>query len=77
MKLIDACYEVKTDEIPHEVWTAFFEGRVQPQAFGTQVQLGLGDFKSIAAARAAVAWYVDQLGGEVKWHEQKQTKKKT
>lgn len=54
--------------IPHEVWTVLGgeeTGRIM-SIIGTEVCLGC-DYVSIEKARLAVAWYVRQLGGTVKW----------
>ncbi len=58
-------------EVPHGVWTLFPGENVHNlEVLGDQISLG-GDYYSLEKARAAIEWYVDQLGGSVKWKESK------
>lgn len=59
--------EVADIEVPWKVWTAFFETKKNVHVTGHDVCLGNGDYKTISEAREAIAWYVEQLGGKVKW----------
>lgn len=65
----EAIQKIGTDiDIPHEVWTVLGgeETDRTVSIMGTQICLGC-DYVSIEKARLAVAWYVAQLGGTVKW----------
>lgn len=70
MKLIERYEAVKkigTEiEVPWVVWTAFGEKAKLITITGTDICLG-EDYKTLEQARAAIAWYVDQLGGSAKW----------
>lgn len=47
----------------------FFPDYVSPVSFaGTEISLG-GDYGSLEEIRQAIAWYVEQLNGEVKWRK--------
>lgn len=56
--------------VPYEVWVCLHERPTSLHIIGEQVQLGYGDFVSIEQARAALNWYVTQLGGSVKWQKE-------
>ena len=60
--------ELHKIEIPYHVWTTFYETKKELYIFGDQLDLG-SDFKSLEDCRKAVAWFVEQLGGKVKWEE--------
>ena len=57
-------------EVPWNVWRMFGNrdkcGTIQIR--GDLASFG-EDFGSKEELRAAIAWYVDQLGGKVKWEE--------
>ena len=53
-------------EVPHSVWTKFSEQQRCISIAGTDISLG-EDYCSLDQAREAVAWFVEQLGGKVKW----------
>jgi hypothetical protein len=55
-----------TVEVPYEVWTAFGSNCRELSISQTDICLG-EDYKSLRQARAAIEWYVNQLGGKVKW----------
>lgn len=55
-------------EVPWEVWTVFGEKAKTVLFGGKEISLG-EDFKSLEQLRTAISWYVDQLGGKVKWGE--------
>ena len=50
--------------VPYDVYKII--GGKTLELAGDQVSLG-EDFVSMEEARAAVKWYVEQLGGKVKW----------
>jgi hypothetical protein len=53
-------------QIPWEV--ARFMDSKTIRFFGDQICLSNeGDYATLAEARKAIEWYVDQLGGKVKW----------
>jgi hypothetical protein len=52
--------------VPWDVWRLFGEKQKVLEIVGDQVSLG-EDVATLEEARNAVAWYVDQLGGKVKW----------
>jgi hypothetical protein len=52
---------------PYHVWRILGDSNHKfIEVVGNQICMG-EDFASMAEARAAVAWYVDQLGGSVLW----------
>ncbi len=53
-------------EVPWEVWRFFGRTAKKFVLAGNAASPG-EDFGNIDELRAAVAWYVDQLGGKVKW----------
>jgi nitric oxide reductase activation protein len=57
---------VRELEVPHHVWTCFGERVKFISFFGDQISLG-EDFASLEEVRKALAWYVEQFGGKVKW----------
>lgn len=73
-KTILECHKIASRvsevEIPYKVWTALHENQLSVFIHGTDVCLGSGDYKSITEAREAIAWYVEQLGGKVKWSKE-------
>ena len=69
MKVIENFKKIKElykIEVPYEVWTTFYENKKEVYIYGDQIDLGC-DFKSLEECRDSVAWFVDQLGGTVKW----------
>jgi hypothetical protein len=65
-KLAEKLKSHKDIEVPFEVWRFFgTEAKIIAIA-GNNASLG-EDFGSLNELRHAVAWYVDQLGGEVTW----------
>lgn len=69
MKLHEALkHNVSSFEVPFEVWRLFGENQKRLEIVGEEICLGQ-DFESLEQARKAVAWYVDQLGGKVKWEK--------
>lgn len=54
-----------TEQIPFEVWRFF--GR-KPAFFGNQIEIAKeGDWATIPELQVALGWWVEQLGGKVKW----------
>ena len=69
MKLHEALkHNVSSFEVPWDVWRLFGEKQKHLEIVVDQVSLG-EDTASLEEARNAIAWYVDQLGGTVKWEE--------
>ena len=68
MKLIEQVKLQKDIEVPWHVWTKFGESAKHITIMGKQVSLtSEGDFGSIEELRRAIEFYVEQLGGTVKW----------
>lgn len=60
----------KDIEVPWHVWTKFGEGSKKISMQGNLASLtNDGDYGNLEELRRAVEWYVDQLGGEVKWEK--------
>jgi len=53
--------------IPWEVYTVISDSRIQITFAGNQLSIGGGDYVELYEARSAIEWFVDQLGGKVKW----------
>jgi len=68
MKIKDQLKLQHNIEVPYEVWTIFGEKSKEVLMSGSQASLG-EDFKSLEQLRVAIEWYVDQLGGKVKWEK--------
>jgi hypothetical protein len=67
----DAIQEIGTDvQIPFHV-ARFTSTRGSLLIFGDQVSIGTddADFGSLEECRQAIEWYVQQLGGAVKWQK--------
>lgn len=75
-RLIDKYKVIKsicTVEVPWHVWTTL--GGVKTRSKGHRIEIfgedmlldDAKDFVSLIQARNAVEWYVNQLGGKVKW----------
>lgn len=68
MKIIEQVELQKDIEVPWHVWRMFGEGAKHITVMGKQVSLtSESDFGSVEELRKAVEWYVEQLGGTVKW----------
>lgn len=67
-KLIEELTKSKIINIPWEVWRFWGEkeqtGKIE--LFGEQASFGQ-DFGTVEELRVAIEFYVDQLGGKVKW----------
>lgn len=67
MKLYEALkHNVCSFEVPWEVWRLFGRNQQRLEIIVDQVSLG-EDIATLSEARKALEWYVDQLGGSVKW----------
>ncbi len=69
--ILDVCKEMRAmteefPEIPFHVWSCFWSDRpdLYIDPYGMQIE---GDNNSVGNYRIAIAWFVDQLGGKVKW----------
>lgn len=66
-KAIDIVTKLTPIKFPYHV-ARFFEGNSQEIEFATKEQISFGeDYGSLGEIREAVAWFVNQLGGTVKW----------
>ncbi len=55
-----------TVEVPWPHSHLLFEGRRKLDIYGDQISLG-EDHASVEECQAAITWFVEQLGGKVKW----------
>jgi hypothetical protein len=73
MKLIDKYKQIQkigTETfVPHAVWRLFSSKRQTISISGSDICLG-EDYASLKQARFAIGFYVDQLGGKVKWEKE-------
>lgn len=67
-QLIDYLKEPSTIDVPYHVWRFIGDETKQISLAGDQASLGL-DYGSLQELRNAIAWYVEQLGGQVKWEK--------
>ena len=66
-KLHELIKENNNIVVPYHVWTVFGDDtKVISYDSGGQASLGC-DYKSLTELRNALQWYVEQLGGKVKW----------
>jgi hypothetical protein len=69
MKLKDMLKETSI-EVPYHVWTTFGPGSKKIVVMGDQASLvEEGDYVDKEKIRKALEWYVDQMGGKVKWEK--------
>lgn len=68
MKLKEQLKLQKDIEVPFDVWRMFGKNCKVISMSGDQASLG-EDFGSLQELRTAIQWYVDQLGGTVKWEK--------
>jgi len=61
-------HNIASIEVPFEVWSLFGHQQKHIDFYGDLICLG-EDSASLDKARKALAWYVDQLGGKVKWEK--------
>ncbi len=66
MKVIEQVKLQKDIKVPFNVWRMFSEQCEFINIAGSQASLG-GDFGTTEELREAVKFYVEQLGGTVKW----------
>jgi hypothetical protein len=66
MKLKEQLKLQKDIEVPYHVWRMFGDRCKFITLAGSQASLG-EDYGTAEELRKAVEWYVDQLGGTVKW----------
>lgn len=67
MKKLHEQLKLQSDiEVPYHVWTCFGEKSKVITLAGDQASLG-EDYKKLDELRKALDWYVNQLGGQVKW----------
>lgn len=68
MKIIEQIKLQKDIKVPWYVWRLIGTDAKIITLAGKQVSLTTnGDFGSICELRKAITWYVEQLGGTVKW----------
>ena len=67
-RLVDRLKEHTDIEVPYSVWTCFGEKSKVITIAGDQASLG-EDYKSLEELRKALDWYVNELGGSVKWQK--------
>ncbi len=71
-RLFDKIKDMNAVDVPYNVWNTFGDDRnvkqINYNSWG-EVCLG-GDYKSIPEARKTIEWYVNQLGGKVKWEKE-------
>lgn len=59
--------ELAAHDVPFHVWSLFGDKQRQIQLLGTDICLG-EDYATLKGCRQAIEWYVEQLGGTVKWN---------
>lgn len=67
-RVVDLIKDYEDIEVPYEVWRLFGKSSEYIYLAGKQVSLG-EDFVSLEQARTAIEYYVNQLGGKVKWEK--------
>lgn len=60
--------DIKPIEMPYDVWRFFTNCNKNIYFASEQASFG-EDYGSIEEIRAAIKWFVEQFGGEVKWNE--------
>lgn len=68
MKIKEQLKLQKNIEVPYHVWRMFGEDCKVIIMAGDQASFG-EDFGSLQELRSAIQWYVEQLGGKVKWEK--------
>lgn len=68
MKLKEQLKLQKDIEVPYHVWRIFGQNCKLIIMAGNQASFG-EDFGSLQELRSAVQWYVEELGGKVKWEK--------
>ena len=69
MKLKEQLKLQKDIEVPFHVWRMFGQNSKVISMAGNQASLG-EDFGSLQELITAIEWYVEQLGGKVKWEKE-------
>lgn len=69
MKLKEQLKLQKNIEVPYHVWRMFGQNCKVISMAGDQASFG-EDFGSLQELRSAVQWYVEELGGKVKWEKE-------
>ena len=68
MKIIEQVKLQEDIEAPWHVWTKFGQSAKRITVMGRHIALtDEGDFGTIEELREAIGFYVEQLGGTVKW----------
>lgn len=68
MKIIEQVKLQKDIEVPWHAWRIFGEQAKKITVMGKQVSLtNNGDYGTVEELRRAMEFYVEQLGGTVKW----------
>jgi hypothetical protein len=71
MKLKEQLKLQKDIEVPWNVWTKFGENAKFISVHGNQASLtNTADYANMEELRAALGWYVDQLGGSIQWEKE-------
>lgn len=73
MKLKKRLVKYKPIEVPYNVWRFIGSNSKYINEAGNAASLG-EDYGTIYELRNAIEWYVDQLGGKVKWDVVKKEK---
>ncbi len=68
MKLKEQLKLQKNIEVPYHVWRMFGQNCKLILMAGDQASFG-EDFGSLQELRSAIQWYVEELGGKVKWEK--------
>jgi len=68
MKIKEQLKLQKNIEVPYHVWRMFGKDCRVILMAGDQASFG-EDFGSLQELRSAIQWYVEQLGGKVKWEK--------
>lgn len=68
MKIKEQLKLQKNIKVPYHVWRMFGEDCKVIIMAGDQASFG-EDFGSLQELRSAIQWYVEQLGGKVKWEK--------
>ena len=68
MKIKEQLKLQKDIEVPYHVWRIFGQNCKLIIMAGNQASFG-EDFGSLQELRSAVQWYVEELGGKVKWEK--------
>lgn len=67
IRAVDVLVTQPDIDIPWKVYTVVSDSEIQISILGDQLFIGGGDYVKLDEARNAIEWFVDQLGGKVKW----------